>query len=574
MLVIDTCSRDRAILASAAGRRSSGKGVTAHMCGVVAVAPANQPMAAQAMRSMRNRGPDDFGLVDTGFASLGVARLAITDIAHGHQPFRAPSGRAWIGFNGAIYNAQALIQSFDMRPASGNDGEVIGYLYEQFGLRFADYLEGMYAICIADADRSQLVVAVDPIGIKPLYLAATETSWLAASTLQAFPRELRRLAWRIPPGTVWTSAGATAAITPRTTVDGSLRALLEASVQEQIPAEVPWGCMLSGGVDSSVVAALAARQGPTLTFTSGLPGSQDLAAAAEVADFLGTVHRQEIIDRDELPLLVDAAVRATASPDPVTILAGIGTYAAARAAAREGVKVLLSGEGADELFGGYEDYLQDPPELREASLLHDQVDLGARECLRLDRCTMAHGIEARVPFLSSSVIGKARALPLTEKIDTSGAVPVQKAVLRRLAGDLLPARSAARPKVGFPDGAGLTQAVREEAHRSVSSDELAEFDNCAVTFSYLKSQRELGVDNTTAAYTWKIWSRYYSDVADGWSDMAERGLVRRSFSEGTYTPPSPPAMMSAAGESERMSCGRSGTVLDVGVRGVGPFPCR
>jgi asparagine synthase (glutamine-hydrolysing) len=485
---------------------------------------------------MQERGPDRTSSASFATASLGVTRLAIADVPRGHQPFLAPSGGGAVGLNGAIYNARALTRRWGLQLATGNDGEVIWPLYRRFGLRFADELEGMYAVCIVDDERSRVVLAVDPIGIKPLYLSTEGGAWFAASTLQALPERLRRHAFRVPAGTVMTSDGEVARIEPRATVYESLRRALEASVEEQIPVEVPWGCMLSGGLDSSVLIALAARcRSGAVTISAGLPGSGDLAAALLVAATLGTDHHEELIDEEELPELIDAAVRATASPDGSTVMGGVGTYVAARAARRLGLKVLLSGEGADELFAGYDEYRLTPRALLDAELRADQEDLAATECLRLDRCTMAHGIEARVPYLSTAVVAHARALPLEDKLDPARPEPREKLALRRVADELLPPEVAWRPKIGFSTGAGLMAAGARLARRLVSDAELAAIMAMPGWTAFSRTQRLIGVDERLAALTFSRWRALHGEFGP-WEELLGRGLARRFMSDGPYRP--------------------------------------
>jgi asparagine synthase (glutamine-hydrolysing) len=180
-------------------------------------------------------------------ASVGVARLAITDLVRGGQPVPAPGGVGAVALNGAIYNARELVQRWGLRPATGNDAEVIWPLYRRFGLDFANYLEGMYAIIIVDDELSRVVLAVDPMGIKPLHMAVDGGVTWAASTLQALPKDLRRHAWRLPAGQVRTSGGDIRRIQAPSARHQSLLEALETAVTEQIPAEVEWGCTLSGG---------------------------------------------------------------------------------------------------------------------------------------------------------------------------------------------------------------------------------------------------------------------------------------------------------------------------------------
>lgn len=507
------------------------------MCGIAVTLPPRPRELNAMLDRMAERGPDEAGTAHLAAASVGVVRLAITDVRHGGQPVLAPAGA--VGLNGAIYNAPELTSRWGLRPATGNDAEVIWPLYERLGLRFADELEGMYAIAIVDDHRSRVVLAVDPVGIKPLYLAVEDGGWYAASTVQALPSHLRRTAFRVPPGTVMSSDGHTVRVASRPAPAGSLGAVLTEAVTAQIPAEVDWACMLSGGLDSSVLTALAARArpGPT-TISVGLRGSADLEAAAAVAAVLGTRHHEVTVDEAELPGLVDAVIRATGSPDCSTVMGGVGTYVAARAARQLGCKVVLSGEGADELFAGYEEYRSTPPGLLPRELEADLADLASTECLRLDRCSMAHGIEARVPFLSGPVVAYARALPMPGKLDlTLPAEPRDKVDLRRLGDELLPAEIAWRPKTGFSSGSGLMAAGERLAERLVTRRGLALAASLPGWREFLRTQLLIGADERLAALTFSRWSELYGNEFGPWSELHARGRTRRFLSDGPYQPP-------------------------------------
>ncbi|MEM9557181.1 MAG: asparagine synthase-related protein [Acidobacteriota bacterium] len=517
------------------------------MSGVATSRPANLGTVTGMLGRMSTRGPDAVAAATLGAGTLGVCRLAITDVTNGTQPVRSASGALLVGFNGAIYNHRALARRYDLTRRSGSDAEVIAPLYERFGLRFADQLEGMYAIALVDDARDRLVLAVDPLGIKPLYAVrrpprdGEAEGWLAASIPQALPAELRSRVWRVPPGTVWTSDGECVEIAPRVAADSpeelGLETLLDASVREQIPDEVSWGCLLSGGVDSSTVAALAVRAAgvdAVIAYTAGVRGSADLDAAVDVAALLGCRHRIAIIEPAELPHLLDTVAAATATPDPFTLLGGVGTWVAARRAARDGVKVLLSGEGADELYAGYDGYAATPPGALDRELLADQLDLGATECLRVDRCTMAHGIETRVPFLCAPVIRHARSLSADDRIAQRAGQTVRKVAVRRAARTLLPERVAQRPKAGIPDGAGLTAAIEQLARRRFDAPAIAALRADPATFGYFDHQRALGVDDAVAALAWDLWRRHHGGLGESWRDLVARGLVRRPRGEGKY----------------------------------------
>lgn len=474
------------------------------------------------MRALRSRGPDSSGFVDSNRWSLGVARLSITDPICGHQPIRSRTGRTQIVFNGAIYNTEHLKRTYGLDVATGNDAEVALALYERYGVSFTDQLDGMYAFVIADEQAESLVFGVDEIGIKPLHLARDEGSIFLCSTLQALgPRELAR-AERVPAGTVWDLHGLRH-VSRRHHAQRHWIEALTSAVDSQTPHEVSWGCLLSGGLDSSVLCRLASRSQPVTTIACGLlDGSADLLAARRVAEALDTDHHEELIDPAYLRALAVDVVSATASFEPWLVLGGIGTLAASRAAARLGLKVLLSGEGADELFGGYRDFDEVPAARLENALRAQQNQLGATECLRLDRCSMAAGVEVRVPYLSRDVVAAVRALPVTAKRSRPGSrESVAKVALREYAHSLgLPEEVVWRPKVGFSSGTGigplLTEMAWSERESWACPKDRARF-----------AAPGLEVDAPLYAWFLGLWLQRYGDrLAASWSDLARRGLVR------------------------------------------------
>lgn len=495
------------------------------MCGVIVSYPADPSFTKAGLSSMSDRGPDAAKIMTLGSCQIGVARLAITDLQRGEQPLLRQDGNLLIGFNGAIYNWRALADSYGFKTPTNNDAEIIAPLYEKFGLSFADHLEGMFSIVIYDAVRDCVITANDHFGIKPLYVAYHNKRFYAASTLHCFPAELRSKVLRHIPGTVSSTSGDIVAINfPAVTkadADNLIQAL-STSVTEQIPSDVSWGCFLSGGVDSSLIAALAATvTGETpRTFCCGLEGSSDRQAAKRVADEYGFDHVDIEIHQHELIEAVERVVYATASYDPGIVLNGLGVYFAARSAKEAGVKVMLAGEGADELFGGYDEHEASPPVFLLDHLKFDQLHLGASECLRLDRCSMAWGIEARVPYLARSVAAIARSLEPQELIAPVNDKVMRKVFLRKAAEKILPHWCAWRNKEPFFQGASLAGAVRQLAE--------TEAKNAAVPYipSELKKYPDL---DRMAAWFKSILDRYYDGYDGEWCELQRRGLVRRRY---------------------------------------------
>lgn len=493
------------------------------MCGIAASFPEELAFVEHAATVQSHRGPDGVAIKSLGFASLGVNRLAISGLVGGDQPLSSKDGSILVVFNGAIYNAASLASQFEVRPCSRNDGELIHLLYEEFGLEFADYLEGMFAICVADLRRRCLVFAVDQVGIKPMYSCQKGNQLYIASIIQAFPPELRSEVYRVPPGIVWSTTGEARRLSRRHYSDGTLQSLLTSSVREQIPEEVRWGCMLSGGVDSSLITRLATEVAEGVhTFTCGTENSPDLLAAREVAEVLETNHHEVLVQAEELPDIVNRVVEATASFDRWTVMSGVGTYLTAREARRLGCKVLLSGEGADELFGGYDEFQIEPEMFLDAMLLQYQIDLGATECLRLDRATMAHGIEARVPFLSTSVMRYARQLPARAKVRPDLGELGRKHDLRRYARVVLPSNIADRRKQAFTNGSGITGELRRLAESMYPTAEAVELRASFPT---------IPIGDSLSAWFFSSWLNSFGvSIGTNWFSLADRGLIRQRWS--------------------------------------------
>lgn len=494
------------------------------MCGISVSVPTCPDFMRFATEVQHPRGPDETRIVDLGFASLGINRLAISGLVGGSQPLLSADGNIHVVFNGAIYNVADLKQRFGIEVASNNDGEIIAPLYQRFGLQFSDYLEGMFAICIADRRTSQVIVAVDPTGIKPLYMwRGHDKAWRCASDPRAFPEELRREIVRVPPGTVHTSDGRWQRVRREVWRNGKLIELIRSSVREQIPNEVAWGCMLSGGVDSSLIVSLASEvSSPVRTITCGLRGGTDVLAGRRMAEHVKSEHHEVFVEFEELPLLVEAVVRETGSMEPWTVMGGVGTYIVAREARRLGMKVLLSGEGADELFGGYDEFQDLPSVFLKAVLSQYQADLGVTECLRLDRCAMAHGVEARVPFLETSVIRYARSLTPDEMILHSAAGSVRKRALRVAASSVLPSEFADRTKEEFSHGSGISAALRDIAAARYP-------DNVVQELSF--AHPSFGITSSVHAWFFDEWIRRFGASFGGqWPSLVHRGLFRQTVS--------------------------------------------
>lgn len=455
------------------------------MCGI-AVAIGSTPPCSEAVERARerlaHRGPDGRGIQALGGAVLGHRRLSIIDVAGGAQPILNERGGLALACNGEIYNHEALRRELRERHSfrSRTDSEVILHLYEEVGPRCVERLDGMFAFVITDGAR--FLAARDPLGIKPLYLGrdAEGAIWFS-SELKALADRCPRLE-EFPPGTLLTEDGVFRRwFAPRWTEppEGppdfdpeALRARAEAAVEKRLMSDVPLGVFLSGGLDSSLIAALVKRRIHELhSFSVGLAGSADLAAARRVAEHLGTIHHEHVYDPAEVVAVLPQVIAHLESYDPALVRSAIPCYFVSRLAA-ERVKVVLSGEGSDEAFAGYLYFGESTdPEALHAESVRLLMGLHNMNLQRVDRMTMAHGLEGRVPFLDVELLDLAMGLDPAEKRHRAGRP--EKWLLRTAFEGSLPAEVLWRTKQEFAQGAGSEWTVRDHAERVVSDGELA-----------------------------------------------------------------------------------------------------
>ncbi|MDQ2759385.1 MAG: asparagine synthase B [Actinomycetota bacterium] len=464
------------------------------MCGIAGEHGLTGPAQGRRMLGrLVHRGPDDQGEVRVNGSWLGHRRLSIVDVNGGHQPLSVAGEQLWLVGNGEVYNHEEVRAS--LRPApftTRSDNEVALHLLRERGPAALGELEGMFAFLAAGADGFFLA-ARDPVGIKPLYWARRDGVVRFASEIAAFDPEWLPHVETFPPGCHWTphsgierfaAAVTDAARDPADAADGLSRADLDAtretliaSVERQMMGDVPVGVFLSGGLDSNLVTGIAARlledRGERLkTFAVGLEDSADLLAARAIAAELGTEHFERTYTPEEAIAAVPAVVRAIEHFDPSLVRSAVPNYLLAELAA-EHVKVVLTGEGADELFAGYEymHTLEGPHELH-AELVRSIESLHDLNLQRCDRVTMAHGLEARVPFLDREVI--AFALGLAPEWKMAGPAEPEKQLLRKAFSGWLPDTLLWRPKSQFGDGSGAASVLSAHAESQVSDADLKE----------------------------------------------------------------------------------------------------
>lgn len=452
-------------------------------------------------RRQRHRGPDWSGVFADDGAILVHERLAIVDPASGAQPLRSRDGQLALAVNGEIYNHKALRAASDYDFTTGSDCEVINALYRAHGADFVPQLNGIFAFVLWDAAARRYLIARDPIGVCPLYwghdaqgrtcvasemkviagLCADVAEFPAGHLYDSASSELRH--YYVKP---WRDYAATKGHVP---TPAELRKAFEDAVHRQLMTDVPYGVLLSGGLDSSLVAACAAKFArerieeddrseawwPRLhSFAIGLDGSPDLAAAQIAADALGTVHHGFVYTFQEGLDAVPEVIRHLETYDVTTIRAATPMYLMARRIKAMGVKMVLSGEGSDEIFGGYLYFHKAP----SAEAFHEETvrkldTLHAYDCLRANKSMMAWGVEARVPFLDLEFIDVAMGIDAAAKMAGHG--KIEKYILREAFEGALPKEILWRQKEQFSDGVGYgwIDGLKAHAEKSVSDREFA-----------------------------------------------------------------------------------------------------
>jgi len=448
------------------------------VCGIVAVHRLNpigrtevdEADARRMLHRIAHRGPDGEGLQVLGGDVIAHARLSIVDLAGGAQPLESQAG-SWIVANGEIYNHEDVRAGLDFPFRTDSDSEAALAVVEVLGVEGVSVLRGMYAFVVVRAD-GEFVAARDPLGIKPLYWAESDGVVSFASELRAFDTDQLPAVREFPPGHTWSSRSGLSALERATTTEPApathqqarerIRAALVAAVERRMMADLPVGVFLSGGLDSSIVAAIMARvadpaHGPVRSFAAGTAGSSDLLAARRVAEHLGLDHTEIVYSADDAVEAVPDVVRSIESYEPSLVRSAVPNYLLSEVAARS-VKVVLTGEGADELFAGYAHYLDmDADDLQAA--LDDSVDgLHNLNLQRCDRVTMAHGLEARVPFLDVDVLALARQVPIDWRLPRQ--LGQEKAILREAFAGWLPDDLLWRVKEQFGDGSGTAEVMR------------------------------------------------------------------------------------------------------------------
>ncbi len=483
------------------------------MCGIVCAfelkekAEALRPQLLRMARIIRHRGPDWSGIYTHPDAILAHERLAIVDPISGKQPLYSADGRLVLAVNGEIYNHQSIWARFKNYPfKTQSDCEVILPLYMEKGPDFLEELNGIFAFALYDREKGEYFIARDHMGIIPLYMGRDKNGTLyVASEMKALEGVCKSVEV-FPPGHYMFSGDAAPkrwykrewtayeAVKDNTSSIEALREALEQAVHRQLMSDVPYGVLLSGGLDSSIIAAIAKKYAdkrvesgdremawwPRLhSFSVGLEGSPDLEAARKVAKHIDTVHHEITFTVQEGLDALEDVIYHLETYDVTTVRASTPMYLMARAIKAMGIKMVLSGEGSDEIFGGYL-YFHKAPSARE---FHEETvrkleKLHLYDCLRANKSLAAWGVEGRVPFLDKEFMDVAMRLNPADKMpgrDKSGRRGMEKWILRKAFEDLLPEEIVWRQKEQFSDGVGYSwiDSLKAFTEQAVSDEQMA-----------------------------------------------------------------------------------------------------
>ena len=466
------------------------------MCGIAGILNEEEAIVDTMVSRLTHRGPDGSGVWKGSKSVLGHTRLSIIDLEGGAQPMNDKDNSLKIVYNGEIYNfLHQRSRLGEKRFLTTCDTEVILELFKEDPGQYHKNLDGMFAFAIMKDD--ELFLGRDPLGIKPLYLGRRNGKMIFASEIKALLGLCDNIE-EFPPGHVYSTKKGFSRyynliakepdILDFDIAKESLLNLLVKSVRKRLMADVPVGVFLSGGLDSSVIAAIAnIYKKPLDTFSVGTSESRDRKFALQMAEHLGTRHHEYVFTIMEAIEALPEIIYHLESFDCALVRSAIPNYFLARLASQH-VKVALSGEGADELFSGYH-YLKGlSREELEKELLEITSSLHNTNLQRCDRMSMAHGLEVRVPFLDVEMVDFAFRIPVQFKLARPG--KIEKWILRKAAESLLPSEVAWRPKVKFAQGAGLDEQIINFADQAFSNLEFKKHCEIADGIT-LKTKEEL-----------------------------------------------------------------------------------
>lgn len=478
------------------------------MCGIIGVFDLKKPseelrgQAIQMSRKQRHRGPDWSGTFTTDKAILVHERLSIVDPTSGKQPLLSADGALALAVNGEIYNHRELRKNLTQpyEFLTHSDCEVILALYREKGIDFLEDLNGIFAFALYDRENETYLIARDHMGIIPLYMGWDEWgNFYVSSELKCLNGVCNRIHEFLPGHYLHSTDGELKkwynrewtefdAVKDNKTDLTELRRALEEAVHRQLMSDVPYGVLLSGGLDSSIISAIAKKYAarrietedlkdawwPQLhSFAVGLKESPDLIAARKVAEHIGTVHHEVNFTIEEGLDAIRDVIYHIETYDTTTIRASTPMYLLARVIKSMGIKMVLSGEGSDELFGGYLYFHKAP----NAQAFHEETvrklsKLHLYDCLRANKSLAAWGVEGRVPFLDKEFMDVAMRINPTDKMAGNG--KIEKHVLRKAFEDYLPHEVAWRQKEQFSDGVGYSwiDTLKKVTAEKVTDDQL------------------------------------------------------------------------------------------------------
>ena len=479
------------------------------MCGIVAIlnvkdqTPQQRQKALRMSQKIRHRGPDWSGIYCGGSAILAHERLSIVDPGRGGQPLYSPDRKQVLAVNGEIYNHQEIRRLYagQYEFQTGSDCEVILALYREKGIHFLEDLSGIFAFVLYDEEKDEFLIARDPIGVIPLYIGYdADGTVYVASELKALEGQCDHYEpflpghyyWSVDPGQKWYYRRDWMQYDAVKNTPASVEAIrdaLTAAVKRQLMSDVPYGVLLSGGLDSSVISAIAEKFSehrieddsktraywPRLhSFAVGLKGAPDLAKAKMVADHIGTVHHEINYTVQEGLDAIRDVIYFIETYDVTTVRASTPMYLLARVIKSMGIKMVLSGEGADEIFGGYL-YFHKAPTAKD---FHEETvrklsKLYLYDCLRANKSLSAWGVEGRVPFLDKEFLDVAmRTNPVAKMCPGQ---TMEKKIVREAFAKMLPAEVAWRQKEQFSDGVGYSwiDPLKQITAEAVSDEQMA-----------------------------------------------------------------------------------------------------
>ena len=491
------------------------------MCGIVAIfnvkeqTPELRTKALGMSKKIRHRGPDWSGIHCSGSAILAHERLSIVDPESGGQPLFSPDGKQVLAVNGEIYNHKKIRERYKGRYdfQTGSDCEVILALYRDKGVNFLEDLNGIFAFALYDEEQDAFLIARDHIGVIPLYIGSNaDGKVFVASELKALEGECERYEPFLPGHYYWSKDPGMKRwykrdwmeydnVKDNTASSDAIRKSLCAAVKRQMMSDVPYGVLLSGGLDSSVISAITESYAerrietdsrsrawwPRLhSFAVGLKGAPDLAKARLVADHIGTVHHEiNYTIQEGLDALRDV-IYFIETYDITTVRASVPMYLLARVIKSMGIKMVLSGEGADEIFGGYL-YFHKAPSAEEfhKETVRKLSKLHLYDCLRANKSLSAWGVEGRVPFLDKEFLDVAMrtnpkakmcsVLPASRSGEADPKASIEKRIVREAFEDMLPEEVAWRQKEQFSDGVGYSwiDTLKKITSEAVTDEQMA-----------------------------------------------------------------------------------------------------